>query len=58
MYCFKNRPEELIRRATGSDEVLEQFTVIGSLQNIPEFSHDFNCLPGSGMNPVDKCEIF
>ena len=58
IYCNKDRPEETLRRATVSDHALEQFRVIGSMQNIPEFSKDFNCDLGSYMNPTEKCEIF
>ena len=56
-YCNKDRPEELIRRAA-TDQTLEQFRIIGSFQNLPEFSQDFNCPLGSYMNPVEKCQIF
>ncbi|CAO1400693.1 unnamed protein product [Diamesa hyperborea] len=58
IYCNKNRPEELIRRVTGTDDVLDELKIIGSFQNIPEFSYDFNCVLGSDMNPVNKCELF
>ena len=58
MYCNKNRPEELLRKVSSSDEVLDKFKVIGSLQNSLDFSYDFNCVSGSIMNPVNKCEIF
>lgn len=58
IFCNKDRPEETLRRATVSDHALEQFRVIGSMQNIPEFSEDFNCPVGSYMNPVEKCQIF
>ena len=51
------RPEELIRR-TASVQTLEQFRVIGSFQNLPEFSQDFKCNLGSFMSPVEKCPIF
>ena len=58
MYCNKDRPEEFIRRASVNDHAVEQFRVIGSFQNLPEFSEDFNCALGSYMNPVEKCQIF
>lgn len=58
IYCNKDRPEETLRRATVADHALEQFRVIGSMQNSPEFSQDFQCKPGSYMNPVQKCFIF
>ena len=58
MHCNKDRPEEFIRRASVNDHAVEQFRVIGSFQNLPEFSEDFNCALGSYMNPVEKCQIF
>lgn len=57
IFCNKDRPEEFIRLAA-SDQTLKRFTVLGSLQNLPEFSKDFNCSLGSYMNPVEKCQIF
>ena len=58
IYCSKDRPEEIIRRAAVNEHGLEQFYVIGSFQNLPEFSQDFKCPLGSFMNPVEKCQIF
>ena len=57
IYCNKEGPEEFIRR-TASDQTLERFKVLGSFQNLPEFSQDFNCPLGSNMNPIEKCQIF
>ncbi|KAK0157464.1 hypothetical protein PV328_011207 [Microctonus aethiopoides] len=35
-----------------------QYRVLGSLSNIPEFSKDFNCPLSSPMNPKTKCTIW
>ncbi|KAK0086413.1 hypothetical protein PV325_003243 [Microctonus aethiopoides] len=35
-----------------------QYRVLGSLSNIPEFSKDFNCPLSSLMNPKTKCTIW
>ena len=58
IYCNKDRPEEFIRKSAVHEFAVEQFRVIGSFQNLPEFSEDFNCALGSYMNPVEKCQIF
>ncbi|CAO1411663.1 unnamed protein product [Diamesa serratosioi] len=58
IYCNKNRPEELIRRVSGSSHALDQFIVVGSFQNIQEFSKDFKCLSSSVMNPVIRNSFF
>ncbi|XP_066996850.2 endothelin-converting enzyme homolog [Anabrus simplex] len=35
-----------------------KFRVIGPLSNLPEFSEEFDCAPGSVMNPKEKCEVW
>lgn len=35
-----------------------KYRVVGSLSNSPEFSKEFNCPPGSPMNPAEKCEVW
>lgn len=35
-----------------------QFRINGALQNVPEFASDFNCAPGTPMNPMTKCTVF
>ncbi|KAG8287669.1 neprilysin-2-like [Homalodisca vitripennis] len=35
-----------------------RYRVIGSLQNLPQFSEVFNCKSGSKMNPVNKCVMW
>lgn len=35
-----------------------EFRVIGSLTNNPDFSADFNCPSGSRMNPPKKCTVW
>ncbi|CAO1411707.1 unnamed protein product [Diamesa hyperborea] len=57
IYCNKDRIEEFTRLAD-TDKTLKRFTVLGSFQNLPEFSQDFNCSLGSYMNPAEKCQIF
>ncbi|XP_075148785.1 membrane metallo-endopeptidase-like 1 [Haematobia irritans] len=44
--------------ASTDSHVPENFRVIGPLSNFEEFSQEFKCPPGSGMNPEKKCKIY
>ncbi|XP_028131382.1 endothelin-converting enzyme homolog isoform X3 [Diabrotica virgifera virgifera] len=35
-----------------------KYRVIGALSNLKEFSEEFQCKPGSKMNPTNKCEVW
>lgn len=35
-----------------------KFRVVGSLSNMKEFAKEFNCKPGTKMNPRNKCEVW
>lgn len=35
-----------------------EFRIIGVLNNLPEFSYDFNCPEGTKMNPTHKCKVW
>lgn len=39
------------------DHSTDEYRVIGSLSNRPEFADDFKCRFGSRMNPVHKCSL-
>lgn len=43
---------------TTDSHAVNQYRVIGSLQNNREFANDFQCQPGTPMNPIRKCEIW
>ncbi|KAH8242625.1 hypothetical protein KR032_000668, partial [Drosophila birchii] len=43
---------------TPDNHAPESLRVIGSLSNIHDFSHEFNCPEGSPMNPKKKCRIY
>ncbi|XP_073820209.1 endothelin-converting enzyme homolog [Musca autumnalis] len=58
LWCGDINP--LIRQYQESTDahVPDKFRVIGPLSNFDEFSNVFQCPPGSGMNPLKKCEIY
>ncbi|XP_061400135.1 neprilysin-4-like [Musca vetustissima] len=58
LWCGDINP--LIRQYQESTDahVPDKFRVIGPLSNFEEFSKEFQCPPGSGMNPIKKCEIY
>lgn len=37
---------------------LDRFRAIGPMTNRKEFAMDFQCAPGSPMNPIEKCEMW
>ena len=40
------------------DHTVAKYRVIGPISNLPDFSQEFNCRPGTKMNPVDKCVVW
>lgn len=57
-YCSKYSQERLKEIVADKDHTVDEFRVIGSLSNRPEFAKDFNCPSGSKMNPLEKCFLF
>lgn len=58
VWCSKYRPETMkLRIITGSHSPV-MFRVNGPLSNIEEFSKDWQCKPGSNMNPYHKCTVW
>lgn len=58
IWCSVYRPEKLRHCLLTGHHSPGRFRVIGSFQNQPEFSRDFQCPVGSFMNPVDKCKVW
>lgn len=54
-FCIIERQRETTIRKIYSDFPIEAFRVINALRNNKDFARDFNCAPGSGMNPESKC---
>lgn len=57
-WCSKYRPKSLEQRIKTGAHSPGMFRVKGPFSNSREFSKDFQCKLGSGMNPVDKCEVW
>lgn len=58
IWCAKTRPEfDKLHYATNV-HAPHRFRVIGTFRNSANFATDFNCVPGSKMNPIAKCTIW
>lgn len=57
-YCSKYRPEYLESRVIEDTRSPNKWRVNGPVSNMMEFAADFKCLPGSRMNPVNKCSLW
>ena len=57
-WCSKYSPESLTSLITSGSHSPNEFRILGSLSNMPEFSTDFNCPIGSKMNPENKCSVW
>lgn len=57
-WCSVTRPESMKLRITTGYHSPGRFRVLGPLSNMQYFAEDFNCPPGSKMNPVNKCHVW
>lgn len=58
LWCTVTRPEYEITQTTTNVHTPFNYRIIGAFSNSENFSKDFNCVAGSGMNPANKCEIW
>lgn len=60
IWCSVSRPEFDTMHYTTNVHAPNEFRVIGTFQNSAHFARDFNCSPGTTMNPIksQKCEIW
>ena len=57
-WCSKYRPKALEQRIKTGAHSPGMFRVQGPFSNSKDFARDFQCKLGSGMNPVNKCEVW
>ncbi|XP_054083220.1 endothelin-converting enzyme 1 [Zeugodacus cucurbitae] len=57
-WCTGKDDASKVRRMKTDVHAYEEFRVIGTLQNMPEFSEVYKCKLGSDMNPLKKCVIW
>lgn len=52
------RPEFLRNQIINDVHSPNEFRIIGSLSNMPEFARDFECPEGSPMAPKNRCNVW
>ncbi|KFM57098.1 Neprilysin, partial [Stegodyphus mimosarum] len=57
-WCEKVEPEYLKSVIEKGIYPPQKFRVIGPVSNLEQFAEDFQCKPGSRMNPEEKCEVW
>lgn len=57
-YCAKENFKHIKLRAEKDPHPPQEFRIIGTFSNTPEFSNDFNCPIDSYMNPKNKCTVW
>ncbi|RUS91043.1 hypothetical protein EGW08_001171 [Elysia chlorotica] len=58
VWCGVMRPQASINRIMTGVHSPGRFRVIGTLQNMPEFSEAFQCPAGSYMNRKERCSVW
>lgn len=58
IWCSVYRTKTLRHNVLTGQHSPGRYRVIGSFQNQQHFANDFQCPPGSYMNPVKKCKVW
>ncbi|XP_023951976.2 neprilysin-4 [Bicyclus anynana] len=58
VWCGAMRPEAMRNKLKTAVHSPGRFRVIGTLSNSVDFAREFQCPPGSPMNPVQKCSVW
>ena len=56
-WCYKHSDDDLRRSLYNDEHTPSKYRLIGSLMLSDEFANDFNCSPGTPMNPNRSCKI-
>ncbi|XP_017857951.1 PREDICTED: endothelin-converting enzyme 1 [Drosophila arizonae] len=57
-WCTGSDNAYKLKRLKTDAHASEEFRVVGTLSNMPEFSEAFNCKLGTDMNPLKKCVVW
>ncbi|CAH0397785.1 unnamed protein product [Chilo suppressalis] len=58
VWCGAMRPEAMRNKLKTAVHSPGRFRVIGTLSNSHDFAREFQCPPGSPMNPIHKCTVW
>ncbi|XP_061377154.1 neprilysin-4-like isoform X3 [Danaus plexippus] len=58
VWCGAMRPEAMRNKLKTAVHSPGRFRVIGTLSNSLDFAREFQCPPGSPMNPIHKCSVW
>ena len=58
VWCSKYRDASLKTVITTGVHSPGKYRILGPLANFEEFSRDFKCKAGAGMNPGKKCRVW
>ncbi|XP_041978385.1 neprilysin-4-like [Aricia agestis] len=58
VWCGAMRPEAMRNKLKTTVHSPGRFRVVGTLSNSEDFAREWNCPPGSSMNPVNKCSVW
>ncbi|VDM97134.1 unnamed protein product [Thelazia callipaeda] len=57
-WCGHKKEAAALQQVLTDEHSPEVFRVIGVLSNLPEFSEAYNCIPGSQLNPPQRCAVW
>ncbi|ALC39327.1 CG15485 [Drosophila busckii] len=57
-WCTGKDAASQLSKLKSDPHAYEEFRVIGTLSNMPEFSEAYNCKLGTDMNPIKKCVVW